>query len=96
MFNVFAEAIVRKVPVVRKASVNVLREGAAVVADCSNAGTGYTLYAAVVVRTIRKLSRGFDSDRYVVNNLRREFEGRFEAAVVNRLEASRGMAGSPD
>ena len=96
MLSVFAEAIVRNVPVVRKASVSVLSDGAAVVADCSNVGTGYTLYAAVVVRTIRKASRGFDSDRYVVNSLRNEFVGSCEAAVVSRFEASNGMAGSPD
>jgi hypothetical protein len=63
MFNVFAEAQVRNVPLVRKASVKVLSDGAAVVAVWSISGTGYTLYAAVVVKTIRKLSRGFDSDR---------------------------------
>jgi hypothetical protein len=63
MFSVFADAHVRNVPGVRKASVRVLRDGAAVVADWSSMGTGYTLYAAVVVRTIRKLSRGFDSER---------------------------------
>lgn len=61
--NVFAHAHVKNVPVVRKARVRVLRDGAAVVADRSRAGTGYTLYAAVVVKTMRKLSRGFDKER---------------------------------
>jgi hypothetical protein len=41
MFSVLADAIARKVPVVRKRSVRVLKEGAEVTVVLSKAGTGY-------------------------------------------------------
>lgn len=41
MFSVFAEAIVRNVPLVRKPRVRVLREGASVAEVLRRAGTGY-------------------------------------------------------
>jgi molybdopterin biosynthesis enzyme len=63
MLSVFAEAQVRKVPVVKKSKVIVLSDGAEVSAGLSMAGTGYMLYAAVVVSTIRNVSRGFDRER---------------------------------
>lgn len=59
MFKVFAEAMHAKVPLVRKASVRVLSEGASVTEVLSSAGTGYIEYDAVVVRTIKKARRGF-------------------------------------
>jgi hypothetical protein len=42
------------------------------------------------VRTIRNVRRGFESERYVVKSLRIDREGKAEAAVVSRLEASSG------
>ena len=63
MFNVFAEATVKKVPLVRKRSVKVLNDGAAVAVVLSSAGTGYIEYDAVVVRTMRKARRGFERER---------------------------------
>lgn len=50
-------------PVVRKRSVSVERDGEAVVEGRRRAGTGYREYAVVVVRTIKKESRGFDRAR---------------------------------
>ena len=40
MFNVFADAIARNVPLVRKSKVKVLREGASVALTLSKSGTG--------------------------------------------------------
>ena len=65
MFKVFADAMVRNVPLVRYSHVRALNEGAAVTLVLSRAGTGYIEYEAVVVRTMRNASRGFDNARYV-------------------------------
>ncbi|CAI6335944.1 unnamed protein product [Periconia digitata] len=51
------------VPVVRKNSVSVERDGVAVAVGASSPGTGYSEYAAVAVRTTRNESRGFDRER---------------------------------
>jgi 5-deoxy-D-glucuronate isomerase len=66
IFRALAEEAHSAVPVVRKKSVSVEREGVAVVAGAKSPGTGYNEYAAVAVKTTRKLSRGFDKERYVV------------------------------
>lgn len=63
MFNVLAEAICKKVPLVRKSRVRVLSEGASVTEVLRRAGTGYMEYEAVVVRTTRKAKRGLDRER---------------------------------
>jgi hypothetical protein len=42
------------------------------------------------VSTMRNVRRGFESERYVVRSLRIDREGKAEAAVVSRLEASSG------
>jgi hypothetical protein len=63
MLKAFAEDAQSAVPVVRKRSVRVESEGVAVTAGASRPGTGYREYAAVDVRTTRKLSRGFVRER---------------------------------
>ena len=63
MLNAFAEAEHKAVPVVRNSRVRVDREGVAVAAGASSPGTGYREYAAVAVRTTRKLRRGFERER---------------------------------
>ena len=63
MFKVFAEAICKKVPLVRKSKVRVLSDGASVTEVLRRAGTGYIEYDAVVVRTTRNARRGLDSER---------------------------------
>lgn len=63
MFKELADAAESAVPVVRKRSVSVERDGDAVVEGRRRAGTGYNEYAVVVVRTMRKESRGFERAR---------------------------------
>jgi hypothetical protein len=63
ILNAFAEDEHRAVPVVRNSSVRVEREGVAVAAGARRPGTGYREYAAVAVRTTRKLRRGFERER---------------------------------
>jgi hypothetical protein len=63
ILKALAEEAHNVVPVVRNSSVSVEREGVAVAVGASRPGTGYNEYAAVDVRTTRKLSRGFDSER---------------------------------
>jgi hypothetical protein len=76
------------VPVVRKKSVSVERDGVAVVAGASRPGTGYSEYAAVAVRTTKKLSRGFDRERYVVRIRLSERWGRAWEIEANWADAS--------
>jgi hypothetical protein len=63
MLRVLADAMVKNVPLVRYNHVRVLSDGAAVTLVLNKAGTGYMEYDAVVVRTIRNASRGFDKAR---------------------------------
>ena len=90
MLRVFADAIVKKVPLVRKPSVRVLRDGAAVTDVLSRPGTGYMEYEAVVVNTIRKASRGLVRARYVLMVRLSDFEGASEAARDSVEDASGG------
>lgn len=90
MLSVFAEAIVKKVPLVRYSNVSVLSDGAAVADVLSKAGTGYIEYEAVVVRTIRKASRGFDNARYVDTFRLSELIGAAAAACDSVEDASGG------
>lgn len=90
MFSVFAEAIVKNVPVVKKPRVSVLRDGAAVAEVLSNAGTGYIEYEAVVVNTMRKASRGLERARKVLMERLRDFEGASDAARERVEDASGG------
>lgn len=63
MLKAFADDEHSAVPVERNKSVRVDKEGVSVAAGASNPGTGYNEYAAVAVRTTRKLSRGFVKER---------------------------------
>jgi hypothetical protein len=90
MLSVFADAMARKVPLVRKPSVRVLRDGAAVTDVLSRPGTGYMEYEAVVVNTIRKASRGLVRARYVLIVRLRDFEGASDAARESVEDASGG------
>ena len=63
MFKLFAAAEHRPVPVVRYTRVSADNEGEPVAPGSSNEGTGYREYAEAVVRTMRNVSRGFDSVR---------------------------------
>lgn len=63
ILKAFAEEEHRAVPVVRNKRVSVESEGVAVAAGASKPGTGYNEYAAVAVRTTRKLNRGFERER---------------------------------
>lgn len=63
IFSALADAEESAVPVVRKSSVSVDKDGEAVVEGSRSAGTGYREYAVVVVRTMRKDSRGFERAR---------------------------------
>ena len=99
MFSVFAQAHDKNVPVVRNRNVRVevdsvvWSSGAAEVDKIS--GIGYSEYADVVVRRMRKESRGFVRDRYVANLLRRMADlGSDVAAVVNCEDASKGSCAS--
>lgn len=87
MFSALAEAQVRDVPKVRKRSVSADNEGVSVMDGDSIAGTGYKEYADVVVRTIRKESRGFESARSVLKRRFIEFLAVASACVV-RIEAA--------
>ena len=95
MFSVFAEAIVKNVPVVKKPRVSVLRDGAAVAEVLSKAGTGYIEYEAVVVNTMRKASRGLERARKVLMERLRDFEGASDAARERVEDASGGNCWSP-
>jgi hypothetical protein len=88
MLKAFADAEHSAVPDVRKRSVRVEREGVAVAAGASSCGTGYNEYAAVAVRTTRKESRGFDSERYVVKMRFIDRWGRLEDMVASVDDAS--------
>lgn len=77
----------RDVPNVRKSSVRALSDGVSVMDGDSIAGTGYKEYADVVVRTIRKESRGFDSARSVLKSRFIEFFAAASDCVV-RIEAA--------
>lgn len=88
ILRVLAQAHDKNVPVVRKRKVKVEVErvvcssGAAEVDRIS--GMGYNEYAEVVVRRIRKESRGFVRERYVANRrLSLADFGNEVAAVVN-------------
>lgn len=96
MFNVLADAICKNVPLVRKRSVRVLREGASVTAVLSSAGTGYIEYDAVLVRTTRKASRGFESERYVENARRKDLAGAAAASLDSCEDASSGSGASDE
>ena len=67
-----------------------LSDGAAVAVVLSKAGTGYIEYEAVVVRTIRKASRGLESARYVDIVRLSDFAGAAAAACESADEASGG------
>lgn len=100
MLKAFAEAHERKVPDVRKRNVNVEVErvvllSAIDVVDDNRSDMGYREYADVVVRRIKKESRGFESDRYVANFLRHTAVcGRAAAVVASLEEASKGNCSS--
>ena len=91
MFKAFAADAQSAVPVVRKSSVSVEREGVAVAAGESSPGTGYSEYAAVAERTTRKLRRGFDNERYVMNSRLRDRCGRLDDSSANCADASGAM-----
>ena len=93
ILNALADAEVRKVPVVKKRSVIVLRDGASVADGSSMAGTGYMPYAAAEVRMMRKVRRGFDKASRAANFRRTEFFGREEESEVSRDGASGGSSG---
>lgn len=90
MFSALAEAMQEKVPVVRKSRVRVLSDGASVTDVLRSAGTGYMEYDAVVVRTIRKASRGLDKARYVETSLRIDLAGAAAASRDSVEDASGG------
>jgi hypothetical protein len=90
MLSVFADAMVKKVPLVRKPSVRVLRDGAAVTDVLSRPGTGYMEYEAVVVNTIRKASRGLVRARYVLIVRLSDLDGASDAARESVEDASGG------
>lgn len=90
MFSVFADAMVKKVPLVRNPKVRVLSDGAAVADVLRRPGTGYIEYEAVVVNTIRKASRGLDSARYVLIVRFNDFCGASDAARESVDDASGG------
>jgi molybdopterin biosynthesis enzyme len=81
MLKALAEADVKAVPVVRKRSVMVL----SVVdePDSRMAEVGKRLYAAVVVRTMRKVSRGLVKERYAANLRLIDDCGREDPRVVS-------------
>jgi hypothetical protein len=83
MLKALAEEAVRNVPEVRNRRVAVLREGAVVMLGSRMAGTGYRLYTAVVVRTMRKVRRGFVRARYAAKMRRRDCFGRALENVVS-------------
>lgn len=91
MFKAFADAVHKAVPDVRNKSVSVDREGVAVAAGASRPGTGYNEYAAVPVRTIKKESRGFDSERYAVRTRRIDRCGSLEEIAASCADASGAM-----
>ncbi|KAL9602411.1 MAG: hypothetical protein Q9219_001835 [cf. Caloplaca sp. 3 TL-2023] len=91
MFNAFADAEQRAVPEVRKTRVSVDNDGEDVVSGSKSTGTGYSEYAAAVVRTIKKERRGLDNDRYRENRRRKEDGGRVVDMVDNRDDASGGI-----
>lgn len=90
MLSVFADAMVKNVPLVRKPSVRVLSDGAAVADVLSRPGTGYMEYDAVVVNTIRKASRGLQRARKVLTVRLSDLEGASDAARERVEEASGG------
>lgn len=94
MLSVFADAMVKNVPLVRKPSVSVLRDGAAVAEVLRRSGTGYMEYEAVVVNTIRKASRGLVRARYVLMVRLRDLEGASDAARERVEDASGGSCWS--
>ncbi len=87
MFNALADAQVREVPKVRKMSVRALSDGVSVIDGDNMAGTGYREYADVVVRTMRKESRGFESARRVEKSRFMESLGEAAASDV-RIDAA--------
>ena len=90
MLSVFADAMVKNVPLVRKPNVSVLRDGAAVADVLSKPGTGYMEYDAVVVNTMRKASRGLERARKVLIVRLSDLEGASDAARERVEEASGG------
>jgi len=82
--------MVKNVPLVRKPSVSVLRDGAAVADVLSRPGTGYMEYDAVVVNTMRKASRGLERARKVLIVRLSDLEGASDAARESVEEASGG------
>lgn len=83
IFKAFAEALQSAVPDVRKTRVKADKEGEAVVVANRRAGTGYSEYAVAVVRMIRKERRGFESERHIVANRRKDVSG-MVADIVER------------
>jgi len=91
MFRVFAHAQLSAVPVIRLRSV----KGESSIADAMGVtATGNKEYAVVVVKTIRKESRGLDKERYVKKRCFREFCGKAEEIEESREEASSGIGTS--
>lgn len=88
----------RKVPTVRyiKVRVEVESVGSGVIAGSrvSRDEIGYIPYAEVVVRTIKKDSRGFVRARYAANLRRMEVMGSVDEKFDNCAEASSGRLGS--
>lgn len=89
MFNAFAEAEHKAVPVVRKARVRGDNDGVStpMVGD-RKSGTGYSAYEDIAVNTTSIESRGFESDRYKENCRRNELVASLEAEVVKAEDAS--------
>lgn len=98
MFSVLALQHDKKVPAVRyiKVRVEVESVGSGVMAGSrvSRDEIGYIPYAEVVVRTIKKESRGFVRARYAANLRRREVVGSVDEKLDSCAEASSGRLGS--
>lgn len=94
MLSVLADAMVKKVPLVRYRSVSVLNDGASVTDVLRRAGTGYIEYDAVVVSTMRNASRGLDRAKYVEMLRLNDLAGAAAAALESVEDASGGSGTS--
>lgn len=98
MFRVFALQHDKNVPVVRymKVKVEVESVGSGVMAGSSvnRDDIGYIPYAEVVVRRMRKDSRGLVKAKNAANLRRSEVAGRVDEKFESCAEASGGMTGS--
>lgn len=98
MFIVFALAHDNNVPTVRymkvKVDVESVGSGVMVGSSVSRDDIGYIPYADVVVRTMRKESRGLVNAKNAASLRRREVTGRVDEKFESCAEASGGMTGS--